>query len=189
MKQQTGDRAFESSFSQLGHCSFVNVEECSTTGVRNLLKACSKNPSGPPGSVFTIAIIRLPRQLIQQIDCSLQSLSLLVSHRVNAGALGSSRRRQRAWSSSQHPLGEWESYQPFLSVEGHSAVQSYQLHLKCPSFCDHHSPFPDCRSAECFPVPWVSKNNPRSCMCFWLGVCSPWQPALSDRAIQVSTSQ
>lgn len=26
MKQQRGDRAFESSFSQLGHCSFVNVE-------------------------------------------------------------------------------------------------------------------------------------------------------------------
>lgn len=29
-------------------------------------------------------------------------------------------------------------------------MQSYQLHLKCPSFCDHHSPFPDSRLAEHF---------------------------------------
>ncbi|XP_053820599.1 solute carrier family 66 member 2 isoform X3 [Vidua chalybeata] len=45
------------------------------------------------------------------------------------------------------------------------------------------------RLAECFPVPCVLKNKLKSCVCSWLGVCSPWQPALSDRAIQVSTSQ
>lgn len=38
------------------------------------------------------------------------------SYSVNAGALGSSSRQQRAWSSSQHPLGEWETYQPLLCV-------------------------------------------------------------------------
>lgn len=54
---------------------FCECWRCSTTGVRrNLLKACSKNPSGSPGSVLTIAIIRLPGQLIQQIDCSLPKL-------------------------------------------------------------------------------------------------------------------
>lgn len=50
---------------------FCECWGCSTTGVRNLLKACSKNPSVSLGSVFSIAIIRLPGQLIQQIDCSL----------------------------------------------------------------------------------------------------------------------
>lgn len=50
---------------------FCECWRCSTTGVRNLLKACSKSPSGSSGSVFSIAIIRLPGQLIQKIDCSL----------------------------------------------------------------------------------------------------------------------
>lgn len=103
------------------------------------------------------------------------------SYRVNTGALGSSCFGQRAWSSSQPPLGKWETYQPFLCVDGHSAVQSYQLHFQCPSFCDHHSLFPDSGLTECFPVPCVLKNKARSLLVFlaWcllpLAASSVWQ--------------
>lgn len=164
---------------------FCECWRCSTTGVRNLQKACSKNPSGSPGSLFTIAIIRLPGQLIQQIDCSLPKPL----------AAGLTELMQELWEAAAcleqltTSLGGMRDLPAISVCRGTQGNAKLSTAFKMSLFCDHYSPFPDFRLAECFPVPCVLKNKLRSCVCFWLGVCSPWQPALSDRAIQVTTSQ